>query len=430
MAKEMREFSLLLKPAGASCNLRCQYCFYLKKHALYPETSRPRMSDAILEQVVKTYMSLGVPRYSFAWQGGEPTLMGLDFFKRATALQQRHGRNGATVSNGLQTNGTLVDDDMARHFAEYNFLLGVSLDGPAAVHDTYRLRADDRGSHADVLRGIETLKRNKVEFNILTLVSQANVARPAEIYRYLTDQGFLYHQYIECVEFDEQGGLLPFSLKGEDWGEFLCSIFDIWYASDTRRVSIRLFDSILERLVDGVANVCVMGTNCQQYLVVEHNGDIYPCDFFVQDDLRLGNIMRDDWATLWAHERFAAFGAAKACWNPRCTTCPYVSLCAGDCQRHRQGGAGGGARSVSALCAGWKLFYAHALDRFKGLADMIRRERREAEAMARRQSVAARLAGGLQVGRNDPCPCQSGRKFKKCCGAAAGSSSAMAGKVP
>lgn len=417
MAKDMREFSLLVKPAGAGCNLRCRYCFYLKKCALYPDTPRPRMTDAILEQMVKSYMAVGPARHSFAWQGGEPTLMGVDFFRRATDLQKRYGRNGATVSNGLQTNGTLIDDDLARHFAAYNFLLGVSLDGPEAIHDVYRLTVDGRGSHRDVLRGIGILKRHNVEFNILTLVSQANVRKAKEVYAYLLDQGFLYHQYIECVEFDEDGRLLPFSLTGEAWGEFLCEIFDTWFASDTRRVSIRLFDSILERLVNGVANVCVMGTNCMQYLVVEHNGDVYPCDFYVQDDLRLGNVMRDDWATLWGHERFARFGAAKARWHAGCTACPYLQFCAGDCQRHRRGPAGEPG-ALSELCAGWKLFYAHTLDRFGQLADMIRRERQDADAVARRAEVAARIARGLQVGRNDLCPCRSGKKFKRCCGAA------------
>ena len=368
----MKDFSLLLKPAGADCNLRCGYCFYLKKGALYPAECRHRMSDEVLDRVISRFMRVEQPQHSFAWQGGEPTLMGLDFFKRVTDLQRLHGRQGAVVANGLQTNGTLIDDDWARHFAEYRFLLGVSLDGPESIHDTYRKHADGRGSHRDVLKGIEALKRNRVEFNILTLVSQANVKRPAEVYRYLVDQGFLHHQYIECVEFDARGEALPFSVSAEQWGEFLCAIFDVWYASDTRRVSVRLFDSILMRLVDGVANVCTMGKDCRKYLVVEHNGDIYPCDFFVEPDLKLGNVMSDDWATLWSQDRFAAFGAAKAAWNAGCASCAYLSLCGGDCQRHRYA-AGRDPRALSALCTGWKLFFDHTLERFQHLATGIRR---------------------------------------------------------
>jgi uncharacterized protein len=201
-----------------------------------------------------------------------------------------------------------------------------------------------------------------------------------------------------------------------DWGEFLCSIFDLWYAADTRRVSIRLFDSILARLVDGVANVCTLGRDCRNYLVVEHNGDIYPCDFFVEPDLRLGNIVRDDWATLWSQERFAAFGMDKARWNASCETCSYLALCGGDCQKHRHSqGVERDPRALSVLCEGWKLFYAHTLERFNQLAAGIRQDRAKAEAVTRK---AMSLAGldAVPAGRNDPCPCGSGKKFKKCCG--------------
>jgi uncharacterized protein len=411
----MKDFSLLIKPAGADCNLRCGYCFYLKKSALYPGAPRHRMTDAILDRMIGSFMATGQRVYSFAWQGGEPTLVGLDFFKRVVELQKHYGKHGATVANGLQTNGTLLDDDWARHFAEYKFLLGVSLDGPEAIHDHFRLYGDRRGSHAEVLKGIAALRRQRAEFNILTLVSQANAHHATEVYDYLVERGFLYHQYIECVEFDEKGDLLPFSVSGAEWGAFLCAIFDRWFASDTRRVSVRLFDSVLARLVDGATNVCTMGADCRNYLVVEHNGDIYPCDFFVEPDLRLGNIMRDDWAALWGRERFAAFGAAKCGWNPQCASCPYLALCGGDCQKHRYA-KGRDPGNLSALCEGWRLFHGHTRDRFLQLADGIRKERAQADALARRQAAAERFSGGGRVGRNDPCPCGSDRKFKKCCG--------------
>jgi uncharacterized protein len=411
----MKEFALLLKPTGADCNLRCGYCFYLKKGSLYPKLSRHRMTERVLDRVVSSFMAVKQPGHSFAWQGGEPTLMGLDFFKRVVELQKRYGRGGVSVSNGLQTNGILIDDDWARHFAEYHFLLGVSLDGPAEFHNRYRQYVDGRGTHGDVLKGIEALKRHQVEFNILTLVSQANVKAPVDVYDYLVEQGFLYHQYIECVEFDGQGGLLPFSVSAGEWGEFLCALFDRWFVSDTRRVSIRLFDSILTRMVDGVANVCTLGADCRNYLVVEHNGDIYPCDFFVDPELRLGNILRDDWATFWSQDRFAAFGAAKARWNAQCEVCPYLSLCAGGCQKHRYA-LGRNPRALSALCEGWKLFYSHTLERFNQLAAGIRQERAQAEALTRSKVTAQIAAGGVNPGRNDPCPCGSRKKFKKCCG--------------
>jgi len=394
----MRPFSLLIKPAGADCNLRCEYCFYLDRCGGCPESPR-RMDDTTLDAMIRSFMATEQPHHVFGWQGGEPTLMGLPFFERVTELQMKHGRRGATVSNGLQTNATLLDDAMARHFAEFRFLLGVSLDGPPELHDRFRRTAAGAPSHAEVLRGIATLRRNRVEFNILVLVSAANVRQGREVYRYLRDEGFLHHQYIPCVEFAADGRLRPFSVSGPEWGDFLCAVYDEWRAADTRRVSVRLFDSILAYVVDGARNACTLGRDCRQYLVVEHNGDVYPCDFFVEPSRRLGNLRADSWETLRASERYAEFGRRKAGWSGQCAACEYLDLCAGDCQKHRP--SGGAAASV--LCPGWRQFYGHALAGLKELAGEIRAQR------------AAALPRG-KVGPNDSCACGSGRKHKKCCG--------------
>jgi len=396
----MKPFSLLVKPASADCNLRCDYCFYLDKCSLYPDEKKHRMSDAVLDRMIASYMATDQPVYAFGWQGGEPTLMGVDFFKRVTELQQKHGRSGTSVSNGLQTNCTMITDDLAQHLARYNFLVGVSLDGPAEVHDHWRTCVNGRGSHADVMDGIEVLKRNNVEFNILTLVNSENVRKPREIYRYLRDHGFLFHQYIECVEFDENGRTMPFAISGEEWGDFLCGIYDEWIQSDTRKVSIRLFDSILAMMVDGVANVCKMGKDCRQYFLVEYNGDIYPCDFFVEPDLRLGNLADGSWEDFLAADVYRAFGEHKAAWNRACDACEYLRYCAGDCQKNRFYRVPDPAQ-LSALCTGWKRFYKHSIEGFKELAGQVRKER---------------TAQVGPVGRNDPCPCGSGRKHKRCCG--------------
>jgi uncharacterized protein len=409
-----RYFSLLVKPTSADCNLRCAYCFYLPKAALYPETPTHRMSEAVLERMIASYMGEGRQPFSFGWQGGEPTLMGAEFFRRVTELQNGYGVRGASVSNGLQTNATLITDELAAHLAEYNFLVGVSLDGPATIHDANRLTVDGRGSHAAVWRGIETLRRHRVEFNVLVLVNAANVGQPAEVYRYLRDHDVLFHQYIECVEFDAQGRLQPYAVTGEQWGDFLCGLFDEWVKADTRRVSVRLFDSIVTLMVEGFANVCHMGTDCRQYLLVEHNGDVYPCDFFVQPDLKLGNVATHTWAAMLASPAYEAFGARKAGWNAACRDCEFVRYCAGDCPKHRLGGGVEPSR-LSWLCAGWKRFYRHALPGLEAIAADIRRGR-AAEAASRRRDRAALWAGD-GLGRNDPCRCGSGRKFKKCCGA-------------
>ncbi len=409
----MKSFSLLIKPASADCNLRCSYCFYLAKAGLYPDVTTHRMSDEVLRQLVRSYMATPQPAYSFGWQGGEPTLMGVDFFRKVTAYQKEFGFPGCNVSNALQTNGTLIDDQLAAHLAEYNFLVGVSLDGPANMHDCYRRYIDGSGTHSAVFKGIETLRRNKVDFNILTLVSKANVQHPREVYRYLKDLGFLHHQYIECVEFDKSGKLLPYAIDGEQWGDFLCGIFDEWMDGDTRTVSVRLFDSIVYKLVTGSSNVCSMGHDCRQYFMVEYNGDVYPCDFFAEPGLKLGNILQTGWKEMGDSETYRIFGERKRQLGEECLSCKYLDLCMGDCPKNRQG-RGSRMQQVSQLCNGWKKFYAHALPELRRLAEEIRNER-AGQSLPRPDVNGSQSASG-KVGRNEPCPCGSGKKYKKCCG--------------
>lgn len=376
-------FSLLIKPASADCNLACEYCFYLGKRALYPGTACHRMPDAVLERMIATYLATEQPgrQYVFGWQGGEPTLMGLDFFRRAAALQIRHAPRGAVISNGLQTNATLIDDPFAAFLAEYKYLVGVSLDGPADVHDRFRHNHAGAGSHAAVRKGIEALRRHQVEFNILVLVSQANVKEARRVYRTLRDEGFYFHQYIPCVEFDATGQLQPFAISAEDWGVFLCDLFDEWRAlGDERRVSIRHFDTLLDLMVNGRRNTCCIGLNCCQYLVVEHNGDLYPCDFFVRPELRLGNLMKTSWTEALASPKYRKFGARKAQWNPACRDCPWLTVCAGDCLKHRLRGPALDSHTLSSLCAGWQAFFRHALPAFETLA-------RDLKAQARIQQL-------------------------------------------
>jgi uncharacterized protein len=414
--KLMKPFSLLIKPTSADCNLRCDYCFYLSRAALYPHTSRHRMSAEVLEQLIRTYLATDQPQYVFLWQGGEPTLMGLEFFRRVTSLQRKYGRPGAVVANGVQTNGVLIDDALAAHWAAYHFLVGVSLDGPAAVHDRYRRTSGGHGSHSRVLQGIECLKRHGVEFNALVLVSTANVERGREIYEYLCELGIYYHQYIPCVEFDPRGRPLPFTITASQWGDFLCAVFDAWLAGDFRRVSVRLFDSILVRMLGGDHTICHMGRNCCQYFVVEYNGDVYPCDFFVEADTKLGNIMQDSWQALHDSPAYRAFGRQKSAWHKRCASCPYLDYCAGDCLKHRLYG-GQGPRALSWLCEGWRQFYSHALPKLTRLAAEIGPAARGQAVGVGTRRPAAPLASARRPGRNDPCPCGSGKKFKHCCGA-------------
>lgn len=406
-------FSLLVKPASADCNLRCDYCFYLDKSALYPETRRHRMSDAVLEQMISGYMATEQPVYAFAWQGGEPALMGADFFRRVVDLQKKYGRPGCLVSNGLQTNGTLIDDEMAALFSEYEFLVGVSIDGPPDIHDVYRRGSSGRGSHQDVLRGIALLNRHRVEFNALVLVHAVNVDRAAEIYSYLIELGILHHQYIPCITFADGGSLQPYAVTGKQWGDFLCDLYDRWYVQDTRRVSIRLFDAILNHMVDWRYTMCTMAGRCNHYVVIEHNGDVYPCDFFVEPNRRLGNLTETLLPELVTSSMYDTFGRQKADWNQRCVRCAYLRFCAGDCLKHRFQSSNN-PRSISVLCEGWRAFFSHSLDGFQQLAVTYLNEYRQNLPTDRHPRY--QVLPSLTLTRGAPCFCGSEKPFANCHG--------------
>ena len=400
----MKSFSLLIKPASADCNLRCEYCFYIDH--LENGKKSPRMSDEVLKIMISSYMRTNQNNnYSFGWQGGEPTLMGLKFFEKVVELQKKYGPPGAAVSNGVQTNGTLITKEMAKFFADYKFLLGVSLDGPSYLHDFYRKTLGQKPTHSLVMRGIDLLKKFNVDFNILILVNNKTVNKAKEIYQYFKSQGFFYHQYIPCVEYDNNNKPQPYSITGEEWGNFLCELFDEWIKDDMNRISIRLFDSILEYLVYRRYNVCYMQKNCCQYFVVEYDGNVYPCDFFVRKDLVLGNVKTGTWEDFLKSPVYHRFGRQKAIWNKLCNTCPYIDFCNGDCQKFRIGD-NQSSRILSVLCKGWKKFYTHTLPKFNLIAEKIRVDYNITSSVQSKPK---------KIGRNDPCPCGSGKKYKNCC---------------
>ncbi|WP_051564581.1 anaerobic sulfatase maturase [Desulfovermiculus halophilus] len=364
-------FSLLIKPASADCNLECDYCFYLRKKDLYPETARHRMPDHVLDRLIQSYMATSQPAYSMIWQGGEPTLMGHDFFQQAIELQKRYGRTGARIANSVQTNATLITPKLASLFASYRFLLGCSLDGPAGMHDTYRKAPGGRPSHHLAEKGIRVLQEHRVPVNALVLVSQANVHKPLEVYEYLKRQGLTFIQFVPCVEFDDQGRLQPFSVSGPEWGRFMLSIFEAWMAHDRTRVSVRLFETILSKLVYGQAVDCCFASKCDHYFVVEYNGDIYPCDFFVFPEYKIGNIMDMSWSEAQDSPIARQFASLKQEWNPDCDVCGHKDLCMGDCLKFRHN-MRNGSREKSWLCPGWKFFFSETRERFEMLARSIR----------------------------------------------------------
>ena len=369
----MKPFSLLIKPASADCNLHCSYCFYYDHYKFYPEEKNHRMNNTVLEKLISSYLSTPQPVYSFNWQGGEPTLMGIDFFRKAIHLQQKYAKEKDYITNSVQTNGTLLDEKLVRHFARYNYLVGVSLDGPGYIHDYYRKYHNGSGSFDKVIEGIKKLKKYNVNMNVLILVNDKNVRKAGEVYQFMKENNLYYQQYIPCVEFDKTGKPLPWTISGEEWGDFLCELFDQWYKNDITIVSIRIFDAILNYLVHGIYTLCTMGKNCNQYFVVEYNGDIYPCDFFVEKELRVGNILKSSWKELQESKVYKEFGNYKTKWNKLCKNCPYLEYCNGDCLKHRMYG-GNNPSNLSWLCKGWKKFYKHSLPYFEKFARKIKND--------------------------------------------------------
>jgi len=396
--------SLLVKPAAGDCNLHCRYCFYHDRPTdPYKDRQRPRMSDEVLEELIRQGMALNPEHAAFGWQGGEPTLMGLSFFEKVVALQQKHGRSGQAVSNGLQTNGTLLDAAWARFLREYRFLVGLSLDGPAAYHDAYRTDVRGRGTYERVIKTARMLRRYHTEFNVLAVLNNITADHAVEIYDFFVAQGFTYLQFIPCVEQDpETGEATDFSVSSEQFGDAMCALFDRWYNGGNPQTSVRDFDAILAAYLGETAPMCTYQHECGNYLVVEHNGDVYPCDFFVRDDLYVGNIMETPLEELFETDVVRSFAKAKSNPRPECQECPWLHLCQQGCPRFV--GIGGDPKHY--LCEGYKRFFAYSQPGFERLRDRILQQRKRVLP----ESAFA------NVGRNDPCPCGSGLKYKNCCG--------------
>ena len=329
--------SLLIKPASAVCNLDCEYCFYLDRDAdPYKALPARRMTLETLERLVDTYLFYSYPQSTFAFQGGEPTLAGLPFFEKLVEYQQHYGRNGQSVSNALQTNGVLLDKGWCDLFRSYQWLIGLSLDGPEDMHDRYRFNKEGRGTWKQVIRTVELFQKERVEFNILCVLSQANIGRPKELYRFFRGLGISNLQFIPLAEFDADGAPMPFACTAEQYGRFLCEIFDLWW-SERRRVRVRFFDNIAESLAGQKPGNCTLHETCDSYVVVEYNGDVYPCDFFVEGGWKLGNITLDSWSEVARRARRYSFASKKTLAHPECQVCEYQSICHGGCPKYRHG---------------------------------------------------------------------------------------------
>lgn len=400
--------SLLIKPVSGDCNLHCTYCFYHDRQTdPYKEEQRHRMGPGVLAALIQQGMALDRRQGVFGWQGGEPTLAGLGFFEKVVELQQRYGTAGQVVSNGMQTNGLLLTVDWAHFLHKYNFLVGVSIDGPADYHDHYRRFSSGSPTHERVLDVLRLLTRHEVEFNILTVVNRVTAEHGSEIYDYFASMGYAYLQFIPCVEVDPQTGkLTDFSVSPEQFGDFMCAVFDKWYNDGHPVVSVRDFDAILAVYVGQEAQLCCYHERCGSYLVVEYNGDVYPCDFLVEDKHLVGNILTTPLTQLFEAESVRRFADNKASPRPECQACAWLPYCNQGCPRFL--GKEGSRRNY--LCRAYQRFFAHSHSGFLELGQRALRDMGVDLARAPRPPTRA-------IGRNDPCPCGSGLKFKRCCGA-------------
>jgi uncharacterized protein len=373
--------SLLIKPASAVCNLDCEYCFYLDREAdPYKALPARTMTEETLERLVDTFLFYSYPNSVFAFQGGEPTLSGLAFFQKLVEFQKQYGRDGQNVSNALQTNAMLIDADWAALFREYNWLLGVSIDGPEDVHDRYRFNKGRQGTWRQVMRGIEVLKKHGVEFNVLCVLSQANVEKPREIYRFFRGLGIGHIQYIPLAEFAPDGTPLPFTITAGQYGRFLCETFDLWWP-ERRKVRIRFFDNLAEAVAGLKPGSCTLHETCDSYVVVEYNGDVYPCDFFVEKDWKLGNLALDSWAEIARRQKRYTFAAKKTLAHPECQVCEYQSICHGGCPKLRHG-PHRRFEDLDYFCAAYKMIYARALGPLREEVRKLFGEAPAAEAQA------------------------------------------------
>ncbi|MEB5752042.1 anaerobic sulfatase maturase [Leclercia adecarboxylata] len=355
---------VMAKPASSRCNLNCRYCFYIDK------PQQAIMDDATLETFIQQHIAAQPgPEVQFAWQGGEPTLCGLDFFRRVVELQQRHGA-GKRIHNAFQTNGILLNDAWCVFFREQGWLVGISLDGPAALHDAYRVSRSGNPTHHKVLAAIEKLRAHQVSFNLLTVINRQNSGQPERMYRYLRALGTPYLQFLPLLEHDN-----PESVSDAQWGAFLSSVFDIWVREDIGRIFVQLFDSTLGVWCGYPSQICSLAVTCGHAFALEAQGDLYQCDHYVYPEYRLGNIHQTPLAELNNSEAAIAFGQRKKTTLPGdCQACPALYLCNGDCPKHRVEGK-------SALCAGYLAFFRHCAPHMRVMRDLIRHHRSPIELM-------------------------------------------------
>lgn len=373
-------FNIMIKPVGSLCNLKCHYCYYLDKAEIYGG-KEPRMSEQMLEHFIKEYIDANDVRdVFFNWHGGEPLLAGLDFYRKAMAFQKKYA-DGKHIHNTLQTNATLITREWADFFRANNFLIGVSLDGPQNVHDRYRGGKGGASVFGRVIKGIMELYRAGVQYNVMATVNRQSEGRGLEIYQFLKSAGTRFIQFMPVLEHTKDGLIVdpqvqgariaPWSVSPEGYGRFLCDIFDYWVRNDVGKVFVNQFDAVLACWCGAQPGICALAQTCGGNSIIEHNGDLYPCDHFVYEGYKIGNVLETDLRTLMNSTKQVRFGVDKRNALPdECIKCQWFFTCHGECPKHRFNTTDKGETGLNALCEGYKLFFAHVapyMDKMKSL---------------------------------------------------------------
>lgn len=431
--KRPNAFNVMLKPAGPSCNLNCTYCYYLEKRKLYPGESRYRMTDELLENFIRQFIGAHeVPVVTFTWQGGEPTLMGIDFFRKAIELQKKYS-GGKRIENAFQTNGTRLTEEWCKLFTDNNILVGISIDGEEHNHDHYRKTLSDGPTFRKVMKGIELLHKNRVEFNTLSVVNSYNSGFAIETYRFLKKIGSGFIQFLPVVEHvsangkendlqliaplhDKDAKVTEWSVRAKEYGKFLTTIFDEWVRNDVARFFVQIFDATLANYTGENPGLCVFNDTCGDALVMEHNGDLFSCDHFVYPEYLLGNITKTPLIELVKLQKQFDFGIDKRNSLPRyCLKCEVRYACHGECPKHRFLSTPDGEPGLNYLCEAYRIFFRHAEPYMEFMAKELQNKRPPANVMTWIRNRENQVIRQVIPERNSPCPCGSGKKFKNCC---------------
>lgn len=402
-------------PNGPICNLACKYCYYLDKIEYYDENNNNfKMDYDLLENFTKQYIEAQPgPMVNFGWQGGEPTIRGLDFFKKAVQLQKKYLPAGWECQNSFQTNAVLLDDQWCQFFSDNNFLIGVSIDGPEWVHDKYRKNKDNGPTHKRVINGIRLLQKYNVDFNILCVVNDLNSKYPVEVYNFFKEIGVDFIQFIPIVETNDKGVIGEHSVTAEDYGKFLISIFNQWIQNDYGKIYVQIFEEVVRVWAGYNAGLCVFSKTCGDAEVMEHNGDVYSCDHFVYPEYKLGNIKDTSLLDLVSLEKQKQFGKDKAETLPQqCIDCQVNFICHGGCPKNRVIKTENGEEGLNYLCTGYKQFFKYIDPFMKEAVNRIKKRQSPNIVGKELTKIYHKI---WDVGRNDLCPCGSGKKYKKCC---------------